>query len=247
MNPNAKNSAEIREHGEAPRHLRATSLPSGTGFFANRLLVATLLAAVLTGFLAVADWMIKSGFSSQIDIGIAFGAALATGIAFQANYRRVVRLVDRAFLPKRYAAAVALDRIRESLRERRALFGERVADDLAHALGLTSVAVFARTDDGGFVRQAAFGWPGGTAWHLLPGEKLTASLGSGAQVVPLLDNVDAEVLLPEADARPCIAVTLSRRGRVQSAILLGPDREGRTPDADVVRGLAAVLGEMRIA
>ena len=156
----------------------------------------------------------------------------------------MVRLVDRAFLPKRYAATLALDRIRESLRESQELFGERVADDLAHALGLTSVAVFVRMEDGGFVRQAAFGWRGGTVWHLLPGETLTESLGSGAQVVPLPDSVDTEVVLPEADARPCIAVTLRRRGRVQSAILLGPDREGRTPDADVVRGLAAVLGEM---
>lgn len=229
------------------RDLRATSLPSGIAFFANRLLVAALLAAVLAGFLFVADRMIRAGFSSQLDIGIAVGGALATGIAFQANYRRVVRLIDRAFLPKRYAATVALDRIRESLRERRTHFGERVADDVAHALGLKSVAVFARTDDGGFVRRTAFGWPGGTAWHLLPGEALTASLGSGAQVVPLSRSVDTDVALPEADARPCIAVTLRRRGRVQSAILLGPDREGGTPDADVVRGLAAVLGEMLVA
>jgi hypothetical protein len=230
-----------------PKRLRAALLPSGIAFLANRFLVAALLAGVLVAFLFVADRMIRAGFSSQLDIGIAVGGALATGIAFQANYRRVVRLVDRAFLPKRYAAAVALDRIRESLRERRAQSGERVADDVAQALSVKSVAVFARAGDGGFVRRAAFGWPGGTSWHLLPGEALTTSLGSGAQVVPLPQSVDTDLALPKGDERPCIAVTLRRRGRVQSAILLGADREGGTPDADVVRGLAAVLGELIVA
>ena len=229
------------------REWRAASLSSGTGFLANRLLVAALPAAVLAGFLLVADRMIKAGFSSQVDIGIAVGAALVIGITFQANYRRVVRIVDRAFLPKRYATAVALDHIRRSIRDRRPNSGERVVEDVAHALGLASVAVFVRADDGGFVRRATFGWPGRTAWHLLPGEALTASLASGAKVIPLPHSLDADVALPEAEARPRIAVTLRRRGRVQSAILLGPLREGGTPDADAIRGLAAVLSELIVA
>lgn len=155
-----------------------------------------------------------------------------------------MRLVDRVFLPRCYAAAVTLDRISESLRERRPKFGERVAGDISQALGLASVAVYARTEDGGFARRAAFGWLGGTTWHLLRGEALTASLESREQVVPIPDSVDAEVSLPVAGARPRVAVTLRRRGRVANAILLGPDSEGGTEDADVVRGLAAVLREV---
>lgn len=68
----------------AGREWRATSLPSGIGFFTNRLLVVALLGGVLTAFLSVADRMMKAGFSSQADIGIAVAAALPTGIAFQA-------------------------------------------------------------------------------------------------------------------------------------------------------------------
>ena len=198
------------------------TLPPGTGLVANRLLVAALLAGVLAGFLAIADRMTKAGLSSQLDIGIAVGAALVTGLLFQANFRGVVRVVDRVFLRKRYTATVALDRIRESLRDRTPHGSERAADEVADALGLASVAVFVRTGDGGFERRSAFGWPGGTAWHLLPGEALTVLLTCGASVVPVPPSIDAEVALPEGGARPRVAVTLRQRGHVQSAILLGP-------------------------
>jgi hypothetical protein len=85
------------DHLRAPRTLeqmQAPSLPAGTGFLANRLLVAASLSGVLAGFLFVADPMTKAGFSSQVDIGAAVAAALGTSIVFQANFRRrVVRLV----------------------------------------------------------------------------------------------------------------------------------------------------------
>jgi hypothetical protein len=227
-------------------HMQAPALPAGTGFLANRLLVAASLGGVLAGFLLVADRMTKAGFSSQADIGAAVAAALGTGIVFQANFRRVVRLVDRVFLPRRYAAAAALDGIRATLRERDS--SEPMAGEVAGALGLASVAVFTRTPDGGFVRQAAFGWPLGTVWHLLPGEALTGALEAAAHVVvPIPEGAAIEVALPEAEARPRIAVTRRRRGIVQSAILLGRDMHGSTPDLDTVRGLSALLGELIVA
>jgi hypothetical protein len=213
----------------------------GVGFFTNRVLVAVLLAGTFAVFLVVADRMLKAGWSSQVDVAVAVTLALAIGALFQANYRRIVRLVDRLFLPRRYAASVALDRIAASLRGRGAAAPERVADDIGEALGLASVAIFTRTDDDGFVRRAAFGWPHGSAWHLLPGEPLTRELQGPAAVVMLGNAAGDELVFSEEHARPCVAVTLRRRSRVQSAILLGPGRDGGTPDADTVRGLAAVL------
>ena len=215
----------------------------GVGFVANRVLVGVLLLCTLAAVFAMADRMLAAGWSSQLDVALAVTAALATGALFQANYPRVIRFVDRLFLPRRYAASVALDWIASSLRARNAETSDRVADDIAQALGLRSVAIFTRTGDDGFVRRAAFGWPGGTVWHLLPGESLTLALHGRDRVVALTDADAADVALPQGLARPCIAVTARRRNRVYSAILLGTDRQGGVPDTDTVRGLAAVVGE----
>jgi len=212
-------------------------------FIANRALVGILLAVAFVVFLAVADRMLKAGWSSQVDIAIAVTIALGIGALFQANYRHVVRFVDRLFLPRRYAASLALERIAALLRDRDAGTSERVASDIGQALGLVSVAIFTRTEDDGFVRRAAFGWPQGSTWHLLPGEALTRELHSRTRVISLASDLDREIAFPKGHVRPCVAVTAWRSNRVQSAILLGPDRSGGVPDPQTVRGLAAVLGE----
>jgi hypothetical protein len=216
----------------------------GAGFVANRAIVAVFLTLVFVATLAIADRMLAAGWSSQMDVAIAVASALAAGALFQANYRRYVRIVDRLFLPRRYAASVALDRIAASVRRRESHTAERIAVDVAEALGLASVAIFARTADDGFVRRAAYGWPAESAWHLLPGEALTRALDGRARLVSLAGESDFDGALPSGTARPCVAVTLRRRGRVRSAILLGPDRNGGRPDIDTVRGLAAILREV---
>ncbi len=217
-------------------------MPSGS--VANRVLAAVVLAGIFGVFLLVADRMPKAGWSSQIDVALAVAAALGIGVLIEASHLRAIRFIDRLFLPRRHARTVALDRISASLRERGAATSQRVADDIGQALGLASVAIFTRTDDDGFVRQAACGWPAGSVWHLLPGEPLTRELDGPARVIALAGDARREIALPDGNARPRVAVTVRRRSRVQSAILLGPDRSGGAPDPDTVRGLAAMLGEL---
>ena len=68
------------------REFRVTSLHTGTGFLANRLLIAALLAGDLAGFLVIglpgfiviAKRMIEAGSSSQIEMGVVAVAGLAT-------------------------------------------------------------------------------------------------------------------------------------------------------------------------
>ena len=214
----------------------------GLGYLTNRTLVfASLTVGVVATFL-IGVWATSSQLSSTLGIGIAMFFALLVGMTFAAQRGRAIRFVDRIFLPHRYEAGVSLDRIRETLRGTND--AKRVTGEVAATLGLASVAVFERASDGGFVRNAAYGWPDGTAWHLLPGEGLTHSLvDDGATVVALPDQLSGDCAFPPAQARPSVALTIRRGGRVERAIFVGHYADGALLDRDAIRSMHGVFAD----
>jgi hypothetical protein len=214
----------------------------GMGFITNRVLVYGFFIATLGMFFGIIDWLVSAELAFRsLGIGIALGAAFAAGLVMQSQYRRAIQLVDRIFLPQRYAAGVQLDRIREALRSGARHTDERFASDVADALGLASVAVFGRTGDGGFVREVSCGWSDADAWHVLPGDVLCRKLTRRPGLVRLTESDAGGIALPAATARPQMAIAVRRRGRIERAILIGSRRSGASLDGDEVRGLAAVF------
>lgn len=213
----------------------------GLGYLTNRTLVFSSLTIAVASTFLIGVWATSTQLPSTIGIGTAMFVALLAGMFFQAHRRRAIRFVDRIFLPQRYEAGVSLDRIRETLRGTND--AKRVAGEVARTLGLASVAVFERTSDGGFVRNAANGWPDGTAWHLLPGERLTRSLARGAAIVNLPDELPADCAFPSAHACPRIALTIRRGGRVERAIFVGPYRDGARLDRDAILSMHSVFDD----
>ena len=213
----------------------------GLGNLANRSLVYAALAIVAASIFLIGDWQSTYTVSTTLGIGIAMFVALMIGIVFQAQRGRAIRFVDRIFLPQRYEVGVSLDRIREQLRGTND--PKRVAGEVAATLGLASVAVFERSSDGGFVRDAAYGWPDGTAWHLLPGESLTHSLDDGATVIALPDELSGDYAFPTAQARPLVALTIRRGGCVERVVLVGPYRDGARLDRDAIRSMHGVFND----
>ncbi len=213
------------------------------GFITNRVLVYGFFAATLGMLFGFVDWLVSTQLTyGSLGVGIALGAAFAAGLLMQSQYRRAIRLVDRIFLPQRYAAGVELERIREAVRSGVKHTDERVASDVAEALGLASVAVFGRTNDGGFVREVSCGWSDAAAWHVLPNDDLCRKLSRGPGLVRLTESDARDMSLPAAAARPQLAIAVRRRGRIERAILIGSRRSGTTTlDGDEVRGLTAVF------
>jgi drug/metabolite transporter (DMT)-like permease len=150
------------------------------GFITNRVLVYGFFAATIGMMFGSIDWLVSSELTFRSPgIGLGLGAAFAAGLLMQSQYRRAIRLVDRIFLPQRYATGVQLDRIRDAVHSGLRRTDEGVAADVAGALGLASVAVFGRTSDGGFVREVSCGWSDGAAWHVLPHDDLCRTLTRG--------------------------------------------------------------------
>ena len=217
------------------------------GFFANRVLVYGFFGAAAAVLFAALEWLLTRLALSTFAISVGIALALALGMLLQTHHNRIVRLIDRFFLPKRYEAAVSLDRIRANVRRGAEASHESVTAEVAAALDLASVALFRRVDDGGFVRQASSGWGDGAVWHLLPNDELARLLNSGSKVVAMSELDSHDVTLPIAAARPLVALPVRRRGRVEGAILVGPHRNGSGVDRDEVRGLAALFNDVLAA
>lgn len=217
------------------------------GYLVNRTLVYSALTIGAVSTVLIGVWN-ASERPSTLAIGISMFVALLVGMVFQAHHANAVRFVDRFFLPHRHEVAESLDRIGERLRGT----GDpkRLADEVASTLGLSSVAVFARADDGGFVRTAACGWSEGTTWHFLPDEDVTRLLDAGTSIVAFPDAVEAaddEPALPTSHARPRVALTLRRSGRVERAVLVGAVRTGANLDRDAIRSLYSIFDRALVA
>jgi hypothetical protein len=255
LTENAQPASLLRDVLAAVNTLGLASFPLGVGyavvwhrafalgFVTNRVLVYGFFAATLGMLFVFVDWLASTRLTYG-SLGIALGAAFGAGLLMQSQRRRAIRLVDRIFLPQRYAACIELDRIGEAVRSGVRSTDERVAADVADALGLASVAVFERTSDGGFLREASCGWPDGAAWHVLPQDDLCRTLTRGPGLVRISEGDCRDISLPAAAARPQFAISIRRRGHIERAILIGSRRNGTTTlDGDEVRGLAAVFAQ----
>ena len=213
----------------------------GLGYLTNRTLVFAFISIGIISTFLIGLRIATNQLPSTLGIGTAMFVALLIGMVLQAQHGRVIRFVDRIFLPHRYEAGVSLARMRDTLRGTND--AKRVTGEVADTLGLASVAVFERTSDGGFVRNAASGWPSGTAWHLLPGEALTHSLDDGAAIITLPDELTDNSAFPVARARPLVALTIRRSGRVERAVFVGPYRDGARLDRDAIRSVHGIFDD----
>ena len=145
------------------------------GFVANRTLVYGLFLCAGFAVFASLDVLATKRFASnQLQVGLDVAMALAIGLSFQFVHPRAIRLVDRIFLPERYHAAIALDKLRATLGFRRTddASPNGAVEAIATELRLSSLAIFKKAPDGGLLRCAAAGWPKGTAWHIFAGDPL---------------------------------------------------------------------------
>jgi hypothetical protein len=217
------------------------------GFVANRVLFFGLLTTLAGTLVWTLDLLISRHLAnSRAEIALYLGLALAAGGGFQAFRSHFVRAIDRVFFRQRYSGAMKLDRIRAAALEG-SLAIEHVAAEIAEGFDLASLAVFRRSTDGGFVREAAVGWPIGTAWHLLPTDELTRSLKTDERQVRLAAHTSADILLPAASARPTIALPLKRGGRVEGVVLIGQRARKTLLDREEVLCITALFTQFAAA
>ena len=217
------------------------------GFIANRTLVYGLFLCAGFAAFAVLDLLVTEKFAhNQFEIGLDVAIALGIGLSFQFVHPRAIRLIDRVFLPERYHAAIALDKLRATLGliRNQEDAPNRAVSAVTKDLALSSLALFKKMPDGGFVRFAAVGWPKGSAWHIFAEDPLVQSFGSHRRI-RLIDDAAAERLKVSLEpGRPSVGLSLSPRTASESLLLVGAHASGRRPDGDEMRSIASLLHEV---
>ncbi len=216
------------------------------GFVANRTLVYGLFLCAGFAIFALLDLLATKRFArNQFEIGLDVAIALAVGLSFQFVHPRAIRLIDRVFLPERYHAAIALDELRNELGSirNRDDAPNRAVEAVTKGLMLSSLAIFKRMPDGGFVRFASAGWPKGSAWHIFAGDPLVRSFGSSRRVRSIDPAATEQLRIALEPGRPRVGMSLSPQSPGEALLLVGAHLSGRRPDRDEVRGIASILTE----
>ena len=212
------------------------------GFIANRTLVYGLFLCAGFAAFALLDLLATKRFASnQFEIGVDVAVALAIGLSFQFVHPGAIRLIDRIFLPERYQAAIALERLRTALEFIGKDAPNRAVEVVAKELQLSSLALFKRVPDGGFVRYASAGWPKGSAWHILGADPLIQLFSARTRVRGLDATTLGQLGVPPEPGRPQVGMRLS--AQTADLMLVGAHSNGRRPDQDEVRGIASLLRE----
>jgi hypothetical protein len=213
------------------------------GAFANRTLTYGIFACIGFAAFVLVDFLLTKQFArDRFEVGLDITIGLAIGISFGFWHPRAVRLIDRLFLPDRYRVTIAMDGLRSTLIALRndGATASRSVEAVAEALMLSSLAIFKKVPDGGFVRYASAGWPKGSAWHLYATDPIVTVV-KGAHIRSIDDAQIAGVNVPRGLNGPRISLRWSRPTSEESLLLFGTHRSGRRPDHDEVRSVASLL------
>jgi|GEM_PF-2579031 len=208
----------------------------------SRTIVYSVLLVVLAGLFIGVDIAFASYFNgSKIELALDIALALAAGFGLRAFYGRAFDFVDRLLFLRRYDSRMRLNRAFD------AVTGAESADDIqkiltsqaATALGIASAVFFRRCADGGFLREAGFGWAANSLWNLLPDDKLAKALEKRPNVIELrsIEWYRTNETPPQA---PALAVTMKSSDRVIAVTFYGDRIDGVLPSPDDVRGLVSL-------
>jgi hypothetical protein len=165
------------------------------------------------------------------------------GFGMKSAQQTVNNTVNFIFFRQRHRAQTECDRILGAVYKTSSPIEltNLIVIDAAKAFGLASAALFTRLDDGGFVRDAAIGWPAGTTWHLLPGDPLAARVLEARGVATLGEFGTSEQGLPSGLAHPAIGLSL-RKGRDTVAfVLYGAHESGAMLDPQEIGSLKKLV------
>jgi hypothetical protein len=209
-------------------------------FIASRTLAFGLVAAALTLVVIGIDSLFSTRLpASRVQASFYAGLAVLVGFFLNATYRSVGKRIDFLFFRQWYrtqeqAAAISDTMLLAS--DKTDLY-EPLTARLAEVFSLASVALFERSEDGGFVRVAAWGWPGGTIWHILPDNPLVARAGG------CVTSLEVEALqchegdVPTGAALPVVMLPIVFAKRVFAILLCGSHNVGTALHRDELRSI----------
>ena len=197
-------------------------------FFVNKALVFAVLVGIAISGIVLLDWFLAHVLEGMFAraggavVGaINLVAALVLGFLMPWLYTAIRNGVDRCFFPQQYRARREMTQLAEGLAQADStqIIRDALVRSVAGSLEIGSVAVFVRSDDGTFRREAAEGWGDGDALGRLDTERLSAAFEAARGPVDFGGLRLAGSHLPTGDAAPAVGLPIFVEGKLSRFVL----------------------------
>ena len=197
-------------------------------FFVNKALIVAVLAALSIGSIAILDWLVSAllgGATSEkraaLLVGIDVAAVVVLTILLRALYETTRDTIERIFFRREYHARRYLMKLAQSFSSADSprIIGDELVQSIAAHLQLSSVAVFARGDGGGFRREAAAGWTDEDVLESLDAQRLASAFEKRPTALPFTDLRLVGRRIPSGDAEPVVGFPIFVGGRLSRFVL----------------------------
>jgi hypothetical protein len=210
----------------------------------TRSLVYVILVSSIAALFAGINWlMTKTQVETRLEIAVDIVTALLIGFSLKAVQQRLGAAINSLLFRERRRGDTECENIMAALysAKSRAQRMRLLVAAPTNAFALASAAIFERTDDGGFMREAAVGWPVGTTWHLLPGDPLIRTVIRMRDAPRLGEDVLSDHDLPTGPAQPAIGLSLRVGGQTEALLFYGAHKSGAMLDPDEVGALQKIV------
>lgn len=207
-------------------------------FVLTRSLTLGLSAAIVAVLIVLLDWAFSARLpTSRFELAAYAIVILSAGFLLNAIRDRIGYSIDIMLFPAWHRTKERAGLVRDSI-------GRAVSTadlftiltiGVAEAFSAASAAVFERVDDGGFQRVAAYGWPAGTLWHMLPDDTRIEKVNKRRHAVELNEFARHVERLPGGAARPVYMIPICAGSKVVAVLLLGGHDTGAALDPDELR------------
>ncbi|MBV8163232.1 MAG: hypothetical protein JOZ91_03090 [Candidatus Eremiobacteraeota bacterium] len=207
-------------------------------FVVSRAIVYAAIAALVVIVVVILDWLFSTRFTnSRLQTAAYAGMALLLGLSYNAARQRIERAVDSLFFRQWRRTKEKAEVISALLRHATATSDlyQPLTQGLAEAFSLESAALFEQADDGGYVRVAAWGWPQGSLWHILPNDAIAERANPQTKSVDIEKLPWREPEVPMGSARPIAMFPIFNMKVSVAILLLGAHHNATALDPTEVR------------
>jgi hypothetical protein len=211
-------------------------------FVISRALVFGGLTSVIAGTFLLIDWFMTRQFAqTRFTLTAEIIFALALGSSLNMLHHNVDRFVDGVFFRQRHLAERRLAKAAAAVTraDNFAAVDQFVVHEPVQALGLTSAALFRKSEHGAFVRRIEVGWSEDDARELSANDPLLLHLLAENEAVRISEVTWAGHAPHLANAVFVMPVLL--RDQIVAIAFYGPHVTGADIDPDEEKALAPLL------
>ncbi|MFZ0363426.1 MAG: hypothetical protein WAL67_04410 [Candidatus Cybelea sp.] len=204
-------------------------------FFVNKAFIFAVLAGLTIGAIILLDWFIAwrlertfSNGGTPAVVAVNVAAALALGFLMSWLYPAIRDFIDRHIFTQRYRARQHMQELAKDFANINSpqMIDEALVGNVSGSLGIDSVAVFVRDEDGTFRREAARGWGDDDGLDRLDIERLAAAFERARGAVRFADPRLISRRVPAGDAAPALGFPIFVRGELSSFVLFSGHPHG---------------------